>query len=254
MFSKLARVRRGVLLAAFILLLVSLSPLIAGAGQSPSAADSVEAVVARGENAVLASFSPLSGASEVGRACAEGHCPALHEGGLNIGDAESLYSDRSTYRPRESTQRIRQLAFRNFSSKGSLNLMKARNDVVLYASFSTPIAAHFAEVAGNHLEEEAQFLEGNTGLCGSFQCSLVSAAGADVVRIQSVSLSSESATVVAIVRGWQCVEEIGASSSDSRPFRSVSTSIVVTDHLERQGDGSWRIVERVGHMLGGSAP
>jgi hypothetical protein len=229
---------------------------VATLGVTP--ANSVEEAVEQSENARLATLSPLATTPSQSMNCQASNCDvgSAVASLSSEADAANTLIDNPAIGPGTGVEAAIKPSTNTASTQTALSVTKIvkRNSLLLSGLFVSTLASFYEKSSERVVTTENRFLNGSfTGCTSQYDCPIVGAAGAEVTKFTNEVMNSTTATVTATVHGWQ---DDARYSGPNVPlsWQRVSGTLIVTDTLQRQADGSWLVVKRHGTFASGSGP
>jgi hypothetical protein len=246
---RLTKSRVAIFLASCATLVVALF-VFQGGSVSASSTNVIESTISNFENAYLAVFTPLPGTAADNSVCSTGNCVPSFSSATSSGVARTQFSDVAV--PTDDSVNWTSSNVEN--QRFNLQLINARNQMAFNGLTSSTFVNNQVTTASALLSQESGYLSGNAEDCSvSLQCTVTVAAGANVLSFSNVSVTGTSATITAVVQGWQEMSNVSSTGAVGQPT-IVSNELSVNYSLVETNSGQWVIQSRVGSFLPGQGP
>lgn len=227
---------------------VGIANFLPGNSVSATISDPVEAAVAQFENARLAVFSPLAVTADQSTFCTSSDCNGSASPALNTALAQMSNVQLA------SPSSVNWTSPSLVASRFNVAQLAARNQTLVSSMGTTEQAQGLYAIAEKFVSSEQAILAGNDGSCGvATSCSITSAAGAKMLSFSNEKVTGSTATIDAIVQGWQQQANV-SHSGDIGPWEIAENELQMSYTLSENSDGVWSVSTAVGDFVPGQAP
>lgn len=237
-------------LAASSLAVVGLVGFSGATSGSVETTNAIESVISHYEDANLAVFSPLATSSSNNAQCSSIGCSPSVTAATDASTAQTQFTDVASADP----SKVSWTSPTAQSSVSNSALIQARNQSAFEGLATSGTYERVLAAATRFFQDETSVLSGNYASCNvSYACTVTAAAGASVVSMTNPVITGTTASVSAVVKGWQQMASVNASGMIGN-WHIAEGELNVDYQLSLLSDGAWTITSRVGNFVPGQQP